>query len=169
MRRYVLGCCIAALTVSLVACGNGSSGPAGDRPPALEFPTGVVHIETATDTLRLSVEIAETNQQRALGLMERTSLPENAGMIFVYSRPQDADAGFWMYRTRIPLDIAFVDGDGRIVAIRRMEPCESPYAQACPIYSPGVPYSAALEVNAGYFAARGVGVGDRVVLERPGA
>lgn len=131
--------------------------------PPVAFDTAVVHVTTAADTFPLRVEVAETEEQRAYGLMERTILPEDHGMIFRYPEPQDSSAGFWMYRTRIPLDIAFLDGDGRIVAIRTMQPCESPYSESCPIYSPGVTYSRAVEVNRGYFERHGVEVGDRIV------
>jgi hypothetical protein len=60
-------------------------------------------------------------------------------------------------------DIAFLDDAGRIVAIRHMAPCSSRVAVWCERYEPGVPYSAALEVNRGFFEAREVGTGDRVV------
>ena len=110
------------------------------------------------------MEIAENEDQRAHGLMERSHLPADAGMMFLYPERQEPTAGFWMYRTLIPLDIAFLDDDGRIVAIRAMEPCASPNPRVCRIYEPGVPYRSALEVNRGYFARHGVELGDRVVL-----
>jgi uncharacterized membrane protein (UPF0127 family) len=69
-----------------------------------------------------------------------------------------------MYRTRIPLDIAFLDSAGVIRAVRSMTPCTATIAQGCPTYTPDVPYQFALEVNAGYFARHGVGVGDSVLL-----
>jgi uncharacterized protein len=122
----------------------------------------MVRIMTANDTVHLSVEIAETLEQQRIGLMERRSLPADEGMLFVYTEPQPGTASFFMFRTRIPLDIAFVDASGRLVAIRQMEPCTSPVAAWCERYGPGVPYIAALEVNSGYFEARGVEVGDRV-------
>jgi uncharacterized membrane protein (UPF0127 family) len=67
-----------------------------------------------------------------------------------------------MYRTRIPLDIAFADSTGRIVAVRRMEPCEAQLIAGCPTYEPGHAYRTALEVNAGFFARHGIGVGSRL-------
>ncbi|WP_027967393.1 DUF192 domain-containing protein [Halomonas halocynthiae] len=109
---------------------------------------------------RLNAELAISDEQRRHGLMDRKSLGEDAGMLFVYSRL--VTGGFWMYRTHIPLDIAFIGDDGRISEIRHMQPCVSSSAQACPITQPKVSYRAALEVNAGYFAARGIRVGDCV-------
>jgi len=97
-------------------------------------------------------------------LMERPSLPEDHGMLFVYDEVQPGSAGFWMYRTLIPLDIAYIDTGERIVAILPMDPCGSPNPAVCRLHPPGVPYLRALEVNRGHFARRGIGVGDRVVL-----
>jgi uncharacterized protein len=159
-----------AARLLLAGMTGGLAGGCEREEPALEplvaFDTAMVRIETAADTFDLAVEVAATEEQRAYGLMERDELPEDRGMIFVYDGLQDPEAGFWMYRTRIPLDIAFLDGDGRIVRIRRMVPCESPNPLLCPLYPPGAPYAAALEVNAGFFERRGVAVGDRIVLVR---
>lgn len=153
-----------ALTaVGLSSCERTHESEQAAFEPAVAFETTAVRIATETDTFRLSAELAGTGQQQRYGLMERPSLPEDHGMLFVYAEPQDSMSGFWMYRTEIPLDIAYLDAEGRIVAIRSMEPCESPYTQSCPTYSAGVPYSAALEVNRGYFERRAIGIGDRVV------
>ncbi|WP_227370213.1 DUF192 domain-containing protein [Halomonas sp. M20] len=121
-------------------------------------------IEGKNETYRLVAEIARTPQERSFGLMERDRLAEEAGMLFVYTQRQPASSGFWMYRTRIPLDIAFLGNDGEIRAIRSMPPCESEQVARCPSYPAGVPFHAALEVNAGYFDARGIKVGDRLTL-----
>ena len=89
--------------------------------------------------------------------MARSSLDAGSGMIFEYGAGQPDSAGFWMFRTRIPLDIAFLDSAGVVRKILEMVPCESEmYASACPIYQPGVPYWSALEVNKGWFAEHGV-------------
>lgn len=133
-----------------------------DVDPPVAFDTAAVLIETSEGEVRIRAEIAETSAQRAHGLMERSSLPPEQGMLFMYVEPQDEESGFWMYRTRIPLDIAFLDETGDIVAIMEMEPCESPNPRLCPIYSPGQEFVAALEVNRGAFERWGVRVGDRV-------
>lgn len=108
------------------------------------------------------VEIARTIAERGQGLMERDQLDEDAGMLFLYRHPQTPRHGFWMYRTRIPLDIAFLDEAGRILTIHRMEPCESDDHEQCPVTYPGTAYHAALEVNAGTFEALGIAAGDCV-------
>lgn len=165
-----LGLVAAGLAFVLSACGAGDEGspPVSRQNPIVPLDTGTVFIQTENDTLALSVEIAETPNQREIGLMERLYLPENEGMFFLSREESDSTRGFWMFRTRIPLDIAYLDRDGRIVAIRRMEPCASPYASVCATYPAGVPYWGALEVNAGYFESQGVEVGDLVTLRRGG-
>lgn len=150
---------------AVLALATGCDVPGTDGPaePVVAFDTATITIETGDTTLTLRAELARTPEQRAHGLMERASLPQDAGMLFLYPQPQDSTSGFWMFRTRIPLDIAFLDDDGRIIAIRSMVPCGSPNPRVCPVTSPGRPYSGALEVNRGYFEERGVEVGDRVV------
>lgn len=159
------GVLLPALATALLVAGCGDAGGGGEVPaePLVAFDTTRVRIETDADTIAMTVELAETEAQRSYGLMERDSLPADRGMLFLYPEPQDSTRGFWMYRTLIPLDIAFLDGDGRIVAIRTMQPCTSPNPRACRIYSPGVAFHGGLEANAGWFEGHGVEVGDRVV------
>jgi uncharacterized protein len=107
------------------------------------------------------VEIADSGPERQRGLMHRRSLAPKAGMVFLYQ--EDVSGGFWMKNTLIPLDIAFVDRRGRIVRILTMQPCRR---DPCRVYTPGVAYRSALEVNAGSFRRWNVRVGDRVVLRR---
>lgn len=111
--------------------------------------------------MRLDVELAETPEERQQGLMHRQSLAERSGMLFLFQEP--TSGGFWMKDTLIPLSIAFLDADGRILRILDMEPCR---ADPCPVYVPGVAYRAALEVNQGAFERAGVKVGDRVTVQR---
>ncbi|MGS2744674.1 DUF192 domain-containing protein [Halomonas sp. LS-001] len=121
-------------------------------------------VHTPQGPHRLDVEVADTAPLRQRGLMGRASMEEDHGMLFMYSREQSARSGFWMYQTLIPLDIAFINNAGAIVAIKTMLPCESASSSDCRTYSPGEPYHAALEVNAGYFAERGIRVGDCVAI-----
>jgi len=132
--------------------------------PLINFDTSHVRIVSRTDTMRLAVELARTSAEKTMGLMERTALADSAGMLFIYDSMQPANAGYWMFRTRIPLDIAFLDSAGVIRSIRNMVPCTTATAVNCPTYEPGVPYRAALEVNAGFFQKRKVAIGDRVML-----
>lgn len=161
---------LAALLLAAVASCDFGGASVDDEPydPPVAFGSGRVRLETSSDTVTMDVEIAATPDQRGVGLMERRQLPAGEGMLFTYPDAQPPDAGFWMFRTRIPLDIAFLDREGRIVAIRRMEPCESPNPRFCPSYEPGKEYWSALEANRGFFERHGAGIGDRVVVEEGG-
>jgi uncharacterized membrane protein (UPF0127 family) len=140
---------LALAIVALSACGGG-----GDD-------TSLAVIETSDGEVAIDVEIADDGDERARGLMERTELDPDAGMIFVY--PTDVRGAFWMKNTLIPLSIAFYADDGRIVKILDMEPCRQ---DPCRLYDPGVAYRGALEVNQGAFDRWNVREGDRVRLER---
>jgi uncharacterized membrane protein (UPF0127 family) len=151
-----------AACVAIAGCGGGAEQT--DYGGVVQFDTATIRILTPHDSIPLRVEIASSAEQRTMGLMERRVLPESAGMIFLYPSDQPATAGFWMFRTRIPLDIAFLDSAGAVVAIRTMPSCSAELAAGCPSYSPDVPYRAALEVNAGYFQRHGVSLGSVVTL-----
>lgn len=166
---------MAVIAILLPACDRNGASPRPSDPPAppaaappvstvVNFDTATLTFVTATDSIAMPVEIAESADQRAYGLMDRDELHPDAGMIFLYDQMQHQDSGFWMYRTRFPLDIAFFDGAGRIQAVRQMMPCTSTDAAQCVGYSAGVPYFGAVEANRGYFARKGIGVGDRIVL-----
>lgn len=137
-----------------VGCGDESE-------PGGGLPRGMVVIGTGRDAVQVDVEIAETDETRSRGLMERESLGGDSGMVFVMGGP--TDGGFWMKDTLIPLSIAFWDDDGRILTMLDMDPCPS---ESCPSYNPGVLYTHALEVNQGFFVEHGVELGDPVRLER---
>jgi uncharacterized membrane protein (UPF0127 family) len=106
------------------------------------------------------VEMAFTEAEQAQGLMHRTSMPSDRGMLFVF--PKSAIRNFWMKNTRIPLSIAYIDADKVITNIREMQPLdeETPHLSSKP-----VPY--ALEVNQGWFATRGIVAGDTVEFILP--
>ena len=143
----------AALVLALAliaACGS-------DGPP----PAPYLAIEAKEATRFFRVEIAETEAQRQRGLMQRTTLEEDAGMLFVW--PEDTTSGFWMKDTPLRLSIAFITADGEIVRTFDMEPCS---ADPCPVYDPRVTYRMALEVRQGALERRGVRTGDRVRLVR---
>ena len=150
--------------VFLSGCTGGSADAAADYSHVMAFDSTRVRLVGKRDTLNLRVELALTPTQKQMGLMERTSLAEGAGMLFVYDSTQASDAGFWMYRTRIPLDIAFLDSVGVIRSVRTMVPCTTTIPQGCKTYTPDVPYQHALEMSEGYFAKHGIGVGDSLLL-----
>jgi uncharacterized protein len=115
---------------------------------------------TSGGNIRTSfLDVANTESERRAGLMGRTSLARNSGEVFVFDGP--VRAAFWMKDTRIPLSIAFWDASGRIVDVKEMVPCTS---DPCPVYRSLVPYTHALEMNAGWFDQHGVRIGDTVEL-----
>lgn len=164
MRRTLATTAIRALLLAVIAGCSSSEGAPADDAPVLPFAAARVRLISGRDTVTLLAELAETPDQRTLGLMERHHLADTAGMLFLYPGQQPATGGFWMFRTRIPLDIAFMDSLGIVQSVQHMVPCETELPQGCPAYPPGVPYRAALEVNAGYLARHRLGVGSEVVL-----
>lgn len=106
----------------------------------------------------VSVEIAETDRDRQRGLMYRTSMPEDQGMIFVFRERREHP--FWMHDTCIPLDMLFLDDDGTIVGIEENAPTldDSTFTVGCPSRY-------VLEVNAGWSRRHGVKAGQRVRIE----
>jgi uncharacterized protein len=154
VRYLVVAAAVAAV---LVAGAAAAFLDAPSQAPGL--PRGTALIDTGAGEVVVDVEIASTGPQRERGLMHRTSLPPDAGMVFRF--PEATSGGFWMKSTLIPLDIAFYDAGGTILRIMQMKPCA---ADPCPVYAPGVRYRGALEVNAGSFRRWGVAVGDRVAV-----
>jgi uncharacterized protein len=116
-------------------------------------------LKASGERVEVAVEIADTRTEQARGLMERTELAEDAGMLFVLESEQTP--GFYMENTLIPLSIAFMNAKGRIVDIQDMQPLDETR------HYPAEPVQYALEVNQGFFAERGVQVGDTVELPQP--
>lgn len=156
-RRLARALAAAALLLPW-CCGSAAPAPLAQ---------GTVRVSGNHGVDTITVELARSAAERELGLMDRAALGAEQGMLFLYAAPRGGDAGFWMYRTHIPLDIAFIDPRGRIVALRTMTPCRSSDPGRCPVYYPNVVYQWALEVNAGYFSRHGVNLGDRVELLPP--
>src|SRR5258706_3764079 len=96
---------------------------------------------------RYTLEIAAREHERNKGLMQRDSMPKDHGMIFVFA--DEAERGFWMHNTRIPLDILYLNAAGRIVSIHRMEPYVEETTKS------KAPAKYAIELNAGEAEAAG--------------
>jgi uncharacterized membrane protein (UPF0127 family) len=103
---------------------------------------------------KLFIEVADTPLKREYGLMDRKTLANNHGMLFKF--PQSQKLGFWMRDTYIPLDIAFIDDNGRISQIERMYPLSTRSIRS------NKECKYALEVNAGWFKDNDIGVGDKI-------
>ncbi len=103
---------------------------------------------------KITAEVAATPEQRATGLMHRFSLRPDHGMVFVFERPEPQ--AFWMKNTFIPLSIAFIGADGRILNIEDMAPQDER------MHLSKGPALHALEMRKGWFAERGIRPGDPV-------
>ena len=106
--------------------------------------------------IELEVELATTFEEQSLGLMYRDKLEENGGMLFVY--PRENFLSFWMKDTRMPLSIAFIKADGRIIQIESMKP----YSLDTHVSKEKAKY--ALEMNEGWFRIHNVREGDTVKM-----
>jgi uncharacterized membrane protein (UPF0127 family) len=117
---------------------------------ALAAPT----IELSAGMHRIEAEVASSNADRATGLMNRPSMPIHRGMLFVF--PEAGVQCFWMKNTLIPLSIAFLEDNGRIVQIADMQP------QSLDNHCSVKPVRFALEMNAGWFRSRGLTAGAKI-------
>jgi len=102
----------------------------------------------------IRAEVADNFSSRMQGLMRRTSLPPNGGMLFVFD--EDGIQCMWMKNTLIPLSVAFIDARGAIINIADMQPhSEQPHCAARPARY-------ALEMTQRWFAQRGIRAGARL-------
>jgi uncharacterized membrane protein (UPF0127 family) len=127
------------------------------RPAATHTPVVILTCGNGTEA-RMTVEIADSPAEREYGLMNRASMPQDAGMLFVFD--DNTRRYFWMENTLIPLDMIFISGDLTIVDI---------HANATPlskdIIASSGPCRYVLEVNGGVCAADGIDIGDHVTLD----
>ena len=137
-RRLLLFTPLAALLcVAAMGCVGGETNQNEELLP-VTLPSGT----------KFFVEVADTDQLREQGLMHRDHLPSDRGMLFVFEHEQIW--AFWMKNTLIPLDVLWLDAEGRIVDVAEgMQPCET---TPCPLYHPDRVSSFALEIAAGRYA-----------------
>jgi uncharacterized protein len=144
-----------------------ATGPGGTATtgPGAEPRTAAFRLEpTRGRPTTVRLEVAADPATRARGLMGRRQVPEGTGMVFLY--PADVAESYWMKNTLVPLSIAYVAADGRVVSVAEMTPCK---ADPCPSYAPAGPYRYAVELAAGAFRSAGVGPGASVVPVDPTA
>lgn len=110
-------------------------------------------ILTENKAIDINIEVAETQNQRAEGLMNRNEL--NGGMLFIFTEQQPVS--FWMKNTLIPLDMIFISKNYLITDIQQAEPCKK---DPCPTYSSTAMY--VLEVNEDFCKNNDIKIGDRV-------
>jgi uncharacterized membrane protein (UPF0127 family) len=161
MRR-VLYPVVTAIAVCAAALAVAAATPATSPPPP--FGRGTLVVTQNERRVTMTVEIAETTETRSYGLMNRKSLPDQAGMLFVFE--EDAKWGFWMKNTLIPLSIGFIDKTWRLLEVVDMAVPADPQAGPWPIYEPSAAYRYALEVNQAFFKRNGFGPGAQFKLTR---
>lgn len=121
---------------------------------ASECHDDVVHLRGDWGQARFNIEVADSNRERAQGLMHRPSMPQSAGMLFVYENP--APLSFWMRNTLIELDMLFIDSSGVVYKIHdRAQPLDE-----TPIV--GGRGLAVLEINGGLAEAMGITEGTQI-------
>lgn len=118
-----------------------------------------IWIDNGKNLIKINVEIADDDDERAKGLMFREKLNENGGMLFVF---EDEDhQTFWMKNTMIPLDMIFIGTDFIIVDVKNAKPCgEDP----CKLYKSSKPAMHVLEVNSGFAAKNNIKIGDKIIV-----
>ena len=155
--RLVFFIAVAAVLCSgcFGGCGGGSSSSSTVAPERNAVDVTVVN--SGGERLTVSAELAVTPQEQSTGLMNRDSLGENDGMLFVFDTTRTAS--FWMKNTLIPLDMIFITEDGGIADINRnARPGDlTPYTASAPV-------KYVLEVNGGWCEEKNVAVGDKVLV-----
>lgn len=116
-------------------------------------------VREGSPQLDIRIEIADTDSARTRGLMERTSLPEQSGMLFIFE--DEMMRSFWMANTPLSLDILFVDADSQIVTIRKYTRPMSPQS-----VESTAPSRFVVEVPAGFSDTNGILEGDYITWRR---
>lgn len=153
-------------TVALIGCSRGGAEAASSQTPSTRvhpvsgLPIVALAVESQGKVHKFAVEVASTEAEQAKGLMFRTAMGADEGMIF--PRKEARMAAFWMRNTVIPLDIIFIGPDRRILNIGAEA---QPYDET-PVPSSG-PVIAVLELNGGRAAQLGLAPGDKVSWKAP--
>lgn len=111
-------------------------------------------VELSAGMYRIEAELAATQEHRLFGLMERRSMPQNHGMLFVFTERRAHC--MWMKNTLLPLSVAFLDEEGRILNVEDMQP------QTEDNHCAARPARFALEMNLGWFRQKGLGAGTKI-------
>ncbi len=142
---------VRSLTRTLTSCVLVTSGLAfAQDAPQIDLP----RITLGAGMHKIDAQVASTPQQRQIGLMYRTTMPQHEGMIFIFEQP--SQQCFWMKNTLLPLTAAFVADDGTIVNLADMKP------QTTESHCSAQPVRYVLEMNKGWFAKKGIKAGTRL-------
>jgi uncharacterized protein len=134
-KAFFAAAAIALATVLSPACAQ----EAQSNLPRVKLSAGMYQIEA---------QVAQTTDQRMIGLMFRKEMPQHEGMLFVFEQP--SQQCFWMKNTLLPLSAAFIDDDGTVVNVEDMKP------QTLDSHCSAKPVRYVLEMNQGWFAKKGI-------------
>lgn len=137
-----LGCALFLAASASASVAQGS--------PQMDLP----RVQLSAGIHQIDAQLAQTPQQRQIGLMFRKDMPQTEGMLFVFE--EASPQCFWMKNTLLPLTAAFVDDDGTIVNLADMKP------QTTNTHCSAKPVRYVLEMNAGWFAKKGIKAGSRL-------
>ncbi|HEY9774140.1 MAG TPA: DUF192 domain-containing protein [Planktothrix sp.] len=154
MTQRIAGAVAILMTAFLMPIASEGAGEADAKMPTAKIGTNVIKLEVAA---------SETEIEK--GLMYRTSMPEDQGMVFLF-RPA-RKVNFWMYHTLIPLDMLFVQ-NGKIKKIFHEVPvCKSENPSDCPLYpgGEGLEVSEVIELNAGYAKRHDLNEGEKLEID----
>jgi uncharacterized membrane protein (UPF0127 family) len=144
--------------LALISPGFLATGCERDTPsqtqPAPGGPQSLPAVKMKIGDRTFNIEVARTSDQQAIGLMKRDSMPEDHGMIFTFDEERLLE--FWMKDTRIPLDIMYLDANGKVVSVSTMQPYDLTSV------SSQVPAKYAIELNAGMVKKLGIKAGDAI-------
>lgn len=143
------------MTMALFAVAIGAGWWTAIRPASAGLPREPLVIVTESGEHRFDVEVAQTQQDKAFGLMFRTELGERAGMLFPYGEPQEIT--MWMRNTYIPLDMVFLKADG---TVHRVEARTEPLSEK--VIASGGNVTAVLEIAGGIAESLKLKPGDRI-------
>jgi uncharacterized protein len=116
--------------------------------------TDLPRVKLSAGMHQIEAQVAQTNEQRATGLMNRQEMPQHEGMLFVFEQP--SVQCFWMKNTLLPLTAAFVADDGTVVNLADMKPL------ALESHCSTKPVRFVLEMNQGWFARKGIKAGAKL-------
>lgn len=134
---------------------HGEKGYSNDRKiknSISKLSNGVYTVQIKNQEVKLELALTETERRK--GLMYRSHLPNNTGMLFIY--PDERYLSFWMKNTLIPLSIAFIKADGTITQVESMQPLDTTSLVS------GAMVKYALEMPEGWFDRNGISVGDKI-------
>jgi uncharacterized membrane protein (UPF0127 family) len=156
MLNKAIYCIIIIISLAALVLTPALASGATLKPPAQGFTKGTMKVRTGGALLEFDVEIAQTPEQMQYGLMNRTDLPENYAMLFLF--PDDRQRSMWMKDTPLPLDMLFVDKHGKILYIKQRATPNSTEE-----ISFSTPARAVIEMLGGTAEKKNIQVGDSII------